>query len=59
MNSLGRGRTSCAVGLHDYFRRVIRTRVAARRSADAWLAREQLQLLAGGGAVDDDRVPVT
>lgn len=45
MNSLGRGRTSCAVGLHDYFRRVIRTRVAARRSADAWLAREQLQHL--------------
>ncbi len=45
MNSLGRSRASCALGLHDYHRRVIRTRLAARRGDDAWLAREHLQHL--------------
>lgn len=45
MNSLGRSRASCALGLHDYHRRVIRTRRAARRGDDAWLAREHLQHL--------------
>lgn len=45
MNYLGRGWESCLLGLRDYHRSILRARLRARRGADAWLAREQLQHL--------------
>ena len=45
MNYLGRGWQSCLLGLRDYHRRILRTRIRAGNGADAWQAREQLQHL--------------
>lgn len=45
MNYLGRNRTSCAVGLHDYHRAVRRLRQCATRCVEAWVVREQLDRL--------------
>jgi hypothetical protein len=45
VNYLGRGWQSCLLGLRDYHRRILRTRICAGNGTDAWLAREQLQHL--------------
>jgi hypothetical protein len=45
LNYLGRGWQSCLLGLRDYHRSILRTRLRAANGADAWLAREQLQHL--------------
>jgi hypothetical protein len=45
VNYLGRGWASCVMGLRDYHRSVLRTRLAARADVDPWHARELLQHL--------------
>ena len=45
MNYLGRGWASCVMGLRDYHRSLLRTRLAASADVDAWQAREHLQHL--------------
>jgi hypothetical protein len=65
MNYLGRGWGSCLLGLRDYHRSILRTRVRSRTARDAWQAREQLQHLlfdievdvaARSGAAGDERM---